>query len=140
MAWLSSTVFVATARNPNTIDGSAQAMVLTLRTLLTGTEAMSLTKYRPSKWAVRALGPGCCELRNGRQLVLYGMGGHVAARMTSLLPGASGAGTRNNKRKKAYVRRNLRKIEYRTVAFATRADAAAFERDDLRAKQYLFPT
>jgi hypothetical protein len=42
----------------------------------------------PSKGGILAapFGPGCYELRKGKKLVLYGMGGNVAARMTSLLP------------------------------------------------------
>ena|ERR1700676_2563883 len=35
-------------------------------------------------------GPGCYVLRDGEQLVLYGMGGHLTQRMVSLLPSPFG--------------------------------------------------
>lgn len=84
-------------------------------------------------------GPGCYELRNGEQLVLYGSGNNVAARMSSLLPAPLGCGTRNNALKRAYVEQNLAAIDYRTLAGATLAEARAKERQ-LRSKKskYLF--
>jgi hypothetical protein len=56
---------------------------------------------------VRLQSAGCYELRETSQgqLVLFGSAGHVAYRMCSLLP--SGAGTRNNSAKSAYVRAHL---------------------------------
>jgi hypothetical protein len=54
-------------------------------------------------------GAGCYELRDGDRPVLYGTGGHVAHRMSSLLLG--GAGTRNNKEKQNYVLENLTSIQ-----------------------------
>jgi hypothetical protein len=75
------------------------------------------------------LGPGCYELRDGTQLVLYGMSSHVAVRMTSLLPAPLGCGTRNNKDKRRYVLDHLGSIQYRTVACATREEAKRCERE-----------
>jgi hypothetical protein len=89
---------------------------------------------------VAPFGPGCYELRNGDQLVLYGRGVQVAYRMTSLLPGRWGSGRRNNQRKREYVFANLGQIEYRTLACATGDEAKAEERElqSERAK-YMFP-
>ena len=86
-------------------------------------------------------GPGCYELRHqdGR-LVLFGMGGHVAMRMTSLLPQPQGAGTRNNADKRAYVLENLTTIEYRTIACSNRQDALLVEQGLACNKgAYIFP-
>jgi hypothetical protein len=106
----------------------------------------------PSKgeMLIAPFGAGCYELRNGERSVLYGTGGHVAHRMTSLLPpplGAGtrknlGAGTRKNKEKRKYVLENLISIEYRTIAFSTTGEAADYEASDLRSKraEYLYPT
>ena len=52
---------------------------------------------------IAPFGPGCYELRNGMQLVLFGKGNHVAERMASLLPPPYGCGTRNNQAKRKYV-------------------------------------
>jgi hypothetical protein len=87
------------------------------------------------------LGAGCYELRHGAKLVLFGMSGHVAARMTSLLPKPLGRGTRNNEAKRAYVESHLAEIEYRTIACTNRRQAT--ERERLIAANrgsYLFPT
>jgi hypothetical protein len=90
---------------------------------------------------VAPFGPGCYELRNGNQLVLYGMGGNVAQRMTSLLPEGFGCGTRNNSQKREYVLSHLATIEYRTLASATKDDAKICERELwARRLDYLFPT
>ena len=83
---------------------------------------------RKGELLVAPLGPGCYELRQGKQLVLYGMSDHVALRMTSLLPAPLGRGTRNNKEKRRYVFEHLGSIEYRTMACATRQEAKECER------------
>src|SRR5262245_11216216 len=90
---------------------------------------------------VAPFGPGCYDLRNGSQLVTYGKGGHCAQRMTSLLPGPHGAGTRNNASKREYIFSNLPAIEYRTIAFKSEADAKAHEQHikETRGHLYLFP-
>jgi hypothetical protein len=73
-------------------------------------------------------GPGCYELRFGeRQLVLFGMGSHVAQRMASLLPAPFGCGTRNNGDKRNYVLEHLGCIEYRTIACTTTEEAKECE-------------
>jgi hypothetical protein len=61
-------------------------------------------------------GPGCYELRDGAQLVLFGTSSHLAQRMTSLLPAPFGSGTRNNQNKRAYVLEHLDSIEIAYVA------------------------
>ena len=90
---------------------------------------------------VAPFGPGCYELRlMTGQLVLFGLAGHVAYRMSSLHP--SGAGTRNNSKKREYVGTHLPQIEYRVIAFASRDEARDFEQRELmsRRDQYIFKT
>lgn len=81
-----------------------------------------------------------CAHRNG-ELVIFGMAGHVAARMTSLLPKPLGTGTRNNKDKRSYLDKNLNDIEYRTLPCASRAEATEAERRlAANKKSYRFKT
>lgn len=88
-------------------------------------------------------GPGCYELRhisNG-QKVLFGMGGHVAARLSSLLPEPLGTGRRNNKGKRDHCLEHLADLEYRTLACLTREDAEEAERGlKARAVEHLYRT
>lgn len=74
-------------------------------------------------------GAGVYWLRDGRsgEDVYIGEGGHVAQRMTSLLPAPLGHGTRNNGELREFVARNLLNIQYRTAACPTKADAVALE-------------
>jgi hypothetical protein len=72
---------------------------------------------------IAPVGPGCYELREGKKLIPYGEGGHVAYRMTSLLPKPLGCGTRDNQDKRNYVFKHLGRIEYRTLACDTRREA-----------------
>ena len=78
----------------------------------------------------RRLEPGCYELRRGEsgKLVLFGVGGHVAKRMSSLLPKPLGTGTRNNAPKRAYCLEHIADLEYRTLPCTTRKDAAEQEK------------
>jgi len=90
---------------------------------------------------IAPFGPGCYELRNGKQLVLYGQGGHVAHRMISLLPAPWGCGGRRNREKREYVLKYLGRIEYRTLACATHGEAKEEERAlRTRKSEYLFST
>jgi hypothetical protein len=57
-------------------------------------------------------GPGCYELRDGVQLVLYGMGGHVTEGMASRLPEPLGCGHRDNQAKREFILDHLGRIEY----------------------------
>lgn len=102
------------------------------------------TPWRPfpdprTRGILRApLGPGVYELRNRAtgQLLICGVGSHCAARMSSLLPEPLGCGSRNNSAKRAYLRRQLRNIEYRTLPCQSRAEAAAVERTRMQTKSY----
>lgn len=92
---------------------------------------------------IAPFGPGCYELRrsdNGK-LVLYGKGGHLSYRMTSLLPEPEGCGTRNNAHKRAYVLEHIDHIEYRTLACST-VEEAEKQEQRLKANKsaYIFPT
>jgi len=89
---------------------------------------------------VAPFGPGCYELRDGDQLVLYGSSRNVAHRVSSLLPKDWGCGGRNNNSKQEYVFQNLGRIEYRTLACAD-VDQARHVEKQLQAKEsnYLFP-
>lgn len=89
------------------------------------------------------IGAGCYQVRraNSKQLVLFGMSTHVALRLTSLLPPPYGRGRRNNFLKREYVRRHIRDIEYRTVAFKDANEARARERELIANKAaYIFKT
>lgn len=90
---------------------------------------------------IAPFGPGCYELRIGKQLLLYGRSGHVARRLSSLLPKPIGCGTRRNAHKRASVYENLGRVEYRTLACACVEEAVAEERR-LRARgmEYLHPS
>jgi hypothetical protein len=90
---------------------------------------------------IAPFGPGCYELRNGNQLVLFGRGKNTASRMGSLVPGPLGSGTRNNSAKKGYVLENIGIIEYRTLACSSPEEAVP-EEGKLRKnkRDYLFPT
>jgi hypothetical protein len=69
------------------------------------------------------------------------MGGHVALRMTSLLPTPLGRGTRNNKFKREYIEKHLPQIEYRTVSCATGTEALNIEKELKKNRgMYKFPT
>jgi hypothetical protein len=89
---------------------------------------------------IAPFGPGCYELRNGKELVLFGIGRHVARPMTSLLPPPLGCGTRNNSDKRDYVQSHLAKIEYRTLACSKREEAAEVEGELKRNGVYRFQT
>jgi len=90
---------------------------------------------------IAPFGPGCYELRNGNQLVLFGRGKNTACRMGSLVPGPLGSGTRNNSAKKGYVLENIGIIKYRTLACSS-PEEAVLEEGKLRKnkRDYLFPT
>jgi hypothetical protein len=85
-------------------------------------------------------GPGCYELRDGVQLVLYGMGGHVAERMASILPAPLGCGHRDNRAKREFILDHLGSIEYRTLACATLEEARKCERELKVNRAYKFQT
>ncbi len=80
---------------------------------------------------IAPIGAGCYELRrkDTGKLILFGMSGHVALRMTSLLPKPYGRGTRNNEHKRKYVLAHIEAIEYRTLACPTRQQAKDCERE-----------
>jgi hypothetical protein len=79
---------------------------------------------------IAPFGPGCYELRRNDtgKKVLFGMGGHLAVRMTALLPRPYGCGTRKNQKKREYVLKFINEIEYRTLACTSRREALECER------------
>ena len=89
------------------------------------------------------IGPGCYEVRRirSKHLVLFGVGGHVTHRLSSLLPKPYGTGTRNNSEKRCYMITHLGDVEYRTLLFGTRCEAEAHEKE-LKANKaaYVFKT
>ena len=88
---------------------------------------------------VAPIGPGCFELRQREQKVLFGWGNRVAERMATLLRRPLGAGAGSEKR--AYVSEYLGSIEYRVIACATRDDAKKLEEELKRnCEEYVFPT
>ena len=79
---------------------------------------------------VAPFGAGVYWLRDARsgEDIYIGEGGHVAKRMTSLLPAPRGHGTRNNTALREYVLANLKHIEYRTTVCDTKGDALELEK------------
>jgi len=105
------------------------------------------TKYRPFPNPLKGdylnapFGPGLYDLRriSTKKPVLFGIGANCAKRMTSILPSEKGgSGSRNNDRKRNYVARHRNDIEYRTMAFKTKQDAADFEREIKQTKGHLY--
>ncbi len=96
---------------------------------------------RKAELLTAPLGSGCYNIRNGTQLILFGESGHVAERLTTLLPKPLGSGTRYNEAKRVYVLEHLDTIEYQTLACFTKAEAVELERK-LKAScdAYLFKT
>ena len=88
------------------------------------------------------IGPGAYELRlkSTGELLLVGEGGHLAHRMSSILPAPFGTGTRRNLAKRDFVRAHLDDVEYRTIACATKQEARNIERRRKGQKSYRFPT
>jgi hypothetical protein len=90
---------------------------------------------------VAPFGAGCYELRRGSQLVLFGISGHVALRMTSLLPAPMGRGIRNNAAKRRYILKHIGKIEYRTATCEDRQETVREERKlKQKSSAYVFGT
>jgi hypothetical protein len=87
-------------------------------------------------------GPGVYQVRHRSQtdMVLFGIGGHCAARMSSLLPKPLGTGTRNNSSKRKYLLQNIDDLEYRCLACESRSDAEKVERKIRSECKYLFAT
>ena len=79
---------------------------------------------------VSPFGPGLYQLRNKKtnDLILFGIGGHLSQRMTSLLPKPYGIGTRKNEKKREYVWNNIEDIEYRTISTQTRNESLIIEK------------
>ena len=86
------------------------------------------------------IGPGCFELRQREQKVLFGWGNRVAERMTTLLQRPLGAGAGHSNKKRAYVSEYLGSIEYRVIACGTPDDAKKLEEELKRnCEEYIFP-
>jgi len=112
--------------------------------VVTWTQWQSFPDPRKGQLLAAPFGPGVYELRHAisGELLLVGIGGHCANRMSSLLPKPFGCGTRNNSAKREYVLAHLADIEYHCLPCKTRDEAKAIE-NELRAKnknQYRFPT
>ena len=91
---------------------------------------------------VSPLGPGLYQLKNKRtgEFVLFGIGGHLSQRITSLLPKPYGVGTRRNEEKREYVWKNIKDIEYRTISTFTREESIKIEKLIKRMNIHLFNT
>ena len=87
-------------------------------------------------------GAGVYQLRNrkSKEYVLFGTGGNLAYRMSSLLSEPYGQGTRKNTEKRNYVLKNIDDIEYRTIAFASKEMAKSFETFVKMKESYIFNT
>ena len=75
-------------------------------------------------------GVGVYEVRRAStgKGVLFGISSHVAGRMVSLLPHPLGSGTRENAGKRAYCKRHLEDLKYRTRPCESREEAQQWER------------
>lgn len=84
---------------------------------------------REGGYLIAPFGPGVYELRHHStgQGILFGEGGNLAARMSSLLPEPLGCGTRRNEGKRRHVLEHLADVEYRTMATDSREDAKMAE-------------
>ena len=118
-------------------------------TKVTAAATFSWSEWRPfpdprlGGILVAPFGTGCYQLRrrSSRRMVLFGHGGNVAARMTSLLPiDLGGSGTRSNSHKREYVKCHLSDIEYRTIPCRSRDEAIKLERELKIGDKYRFPT
>ena len=87
-------------------------------------------------------GPGVYQLRNKKTgvFVLFGTGGHLAQRMTSLLPEPYGKGTRRNTDKRNYVWDNIDDVEYRTIALESDKLVRSFESFVRKQETYIYKT
>jgi hypothetical protein len=91
---------------------------------------------------IAPFGPGVYDLRlrDSKEPILFGISGHLAHRMASLLPVPLGKGTRNNTAKRTFVFERLTDIEYRTMACADRQLAFQVEQQLRSSGLYRFPT
>ena len=106
------------------------------------TKWRSFPDPRKSEMLLAPFGAGCYDIRQvgkSAEKVCFGKGGHVAQRMTSLLPPPLGSGTRNNKGKRDHILANLQFIEYRTLACRTTEDATVEENKLRKLRGYRFP-
>jgi hypothetical protein len=90
---------------------------------------------------VAPFGPGCYQVRHisNRQKVLFGASGHVAARLSSLLPEPMGTSSRNNDDKGRHCVKYLQDLEYRTLACRSKQEAMKEEWGLMaEAREYLF--
>jgi len=114
---------------------------------------IDIEKYDWSEWRpfpnptkkgilVSPFGSGLYQLRNKKtnEFVLFGIGGHLSVRMTSLLPKPYGVGTRRNEQKREYVWNNINEIEYRTIPTFTREESVEIEREIRKMNIHLFNT
>ncbi|MBM3566500.1 MAG: hypothetical protein FJX42_10370 [Alphaproteobacteria bacterium] len=110
---------------------------------------MKWSKWRPfpnperGGLLIAPFGPGCYQLRlrKKKRLILFGQSGHVAHRMTSLLPNPRGTGTRRNSTKRTCVHLHISEIEYQTIACKDRRAAKKVEENLRKDKSaYMFKT
>ena len=87
-------------------------------------------------------GAGVYQIRNRvtGEMILFGIGGHCAHRMSSLLPKPLGRGTRSNSQKRQYVLDHLVDMEYRCLACQSRANAVTIEQQIRVECDYKFAT
>ena len=81
-------------------------------------------------YLVAPFGAGVYWLRDSvtGEDIYIGQGGHVAQRMTSLLPAPFGHGHRENSELRQFVLANASRLEYTTTACPTKADAVLLEK------------
>jgi len=85
---------------------------------------------RKNGYLYAPFGAGVYELRRRSTggKVLFGKGGNLAFRMSSLLPKPYGCGTRENSKKQKYVFKYIGDVEYRTLSCGLKEEADAAEK------------
>ncbi len=104
---------------------------------------ISFPDPRKNGYLYAPFGTGVYELRRRSTggKVLFGKGGNLAFRMSSLLAKPYGCGARENKKKQAYVLKYIGDLEYRTLPCSTKDEANAKEkRLKKNSDDYLFKT
>ena len=85
---------------------------------------------------------GVYQIRNSKtnQYIMFGEGGHLAHRMSSILPEPHGIRGRKNEKKRQHVWTHLASIEYRTVPCLSKSEALQIQQELKSLGIHLFNT
>jgi hypothetical protein len=87
-------------------------------------------------------GAGVYQIRDREteQLIQFGIGVECQKRMKSLYPAPFGTGKRNNAAKRAFILKNWKRLEFRTLSADTRGQAKLIEDQLKNLNDHLFNT